>query len=95
MGTHMKLEITATIIALSISANAYASCQIKNETSKDFTVEYGNVSNRSFGANNIDSFPAGSVSGKSKDGASFSGSCNDGDKMVIKEENGIIKMKKR
>ena len=91
----MKLQLAATMISLSLSANAYASCQIKNETSKDFTVEYGNVSNRSFGANHIDSFPAGSISGKSKDGKSFSGSCVDGESLVIKEENGIIKMKKR
>ena len=90
----MKL-IAATIITLSLSANAYASCQIKNETSNDFTVEYGNVSNRSFGSNHIDTFPAGSISVKSKDGASFSGSCVDGDRLVIKEENGTIKMKKR
>ncbi len=90
----MKL-IAAAIIAISLSSNAYASCQIKNETSKDFTVEYGNVSNRSFGANHIDTFPAGSISGKSKDGTSFSGSCNDGDSLVIKIENGIVKMKKR
>jgi hypothetical protein len=91
----MKTSVAAVLITLSLSANAYASCQIKNETSKDFTVEYGNVSNRSFGANNVDTFPAGSISGKSKDGASFSGSCNDGDRLVIKEENGTIKMKKR
>jgi hypothetical protein len=91
----MKLKIAAVLIALSFSANAYASCEIKNETSKNFTVEYGNISNRSFGSNHIDTFPAGSISGKSKDGASFSGSCSDGERLVIKEENGTIKMKKR
>lgn len=90
----MKFAITGAILALSLSANAYASCQIKNETSKHFTVEYGNVSNRSFGSNHVDSFPAGTISGKSKDGKSFSGSCKDGDRLVIKEENGIIKMVK-
>jgi len=69
--------------------SALASCRVNNQTKYSFTVESGNTSNQSVGSNTSTTIAAGKIIGKSADGKSVSGSCKDGDELVIKEEKGV------
>ena len=69
------MKIFFVLLSAILAHSVYGDCSIKNDTKYDFTVTYGNVSNRSFGANHIENFPKGSISGTA--GAkSFSASCS-------------------
>ena len=81
--------LVATSI-FSLSAPAFASCRIHNETKWDFKVESGNTSNQSVGANTTTSIAAGKIKGKDeKAGKTISGSCKDGDELVVKDDHDI------
>ncbi len=81
------LVLLAAVLLLPAAASA--SCRIRNETKWSFTVESGNVSNQSVGSNTTTSIASGKIKGKSKDGKTISGSCKDGDELVIKDDGGI------
>lgn len=78
-----------------LAHSVFASCSVKNGTKYNFSVTYGNTSNRSFGSNHIDSFPAGSISGNDGKGHSFSATCNGSESLEVTEQNGTILVKKR
>ncbi len=87
-----KFVLVATTLSLSllVAAPAFASCRIKNETKWDFTVESGNTSNQRVNANTTTSIASGKIKGKDdKSGKTISGSCKDGDELVIKDDHGI------
>jgi len=79
----------AAAVVSAVAADAYAGCRIANETKWSFTVESGNTSNQRVGSHTTTSIAAGKIIGKSDDGKSISGSCKDGDSLVVKEEQGI------
>ncbi len=81
--------------AACFAAPALADCTVKNDTKFDFVVTYGNVSNHSFGSNHIEQFPKGSVSGKSKDGKSFSLSCGGSESWNVAEKGGAVVAEKK
>ncbi len=86
----MKLLTASLLAAVALfSFEAQASCRIRNETRYSFTIESGNTSNQSVGANTTTSIAAGKVKGISKEGKSIGGSCKDGDELVVKDEGGI------
>ena len=91
----LSKTLVATVLTVGLAAPAFADCTIKNDTKHDFTVKAGNVSNRAFGANNIQSFPRGPISGTSKSGKSFSATCNDREYLVVTEKDGAILVKPR
>jgi hypothetical protein len=70
---------------------ANASCRIINETQTSFRVTSDGVSGSTSGqvleAHSSTSIQAGEITGESPDGASFSGSCEDGDEMVLRSVN--------
>ncbi len=68
---------------------AQASCRIHNDTNESFTVESGNTSNQTVGSHTHTSIQSGKIKGKSKNGKTISGSCKDGDSLVVKDEGGI------
>lgn len=80
----------AIAAAMLFSASyAAASCSIHNDTKYSFTVTSGNTSNQSVGAHTQTSIAAGKIIGKSKEGKTVSGFCKDGDRLEIKEEQGV------
>ncbi len=86
----MKTLCMALVAAGALfSLEAQASCRIRNETRYSFTVESGNTSNQSVGGNTTTSIASGKVKGVSKEGKTISGSCRDGDELVVKDEGGI------
>jgi hypothetical protein len=68
---------------------ARAGCSIHNDTKYAFTVTSGNTSNQSVGAHTQTSIAPGKIVGKSKEGKTIGGSCKDGDRLEIKEEQGV------
>jgi hypothetical protein len=64
-------------------------CRIANTTKVSFTIESGNVSNQRVGAHTSTTIEAGKIIGKSDDGKGVGGSCKDGDKVKIVEEQGV------
>lgn len=66
-----------------------AGCSIHNDTKYAFTVTSGNTSNQSVGAHTQTSIAPGKIVGKSKEGKTFGGSCKNGDRLEIKEEQGV------
>lgn len=81
------------LAAAAMSANvASASCDIHNDTKYSFTVESGNTSNQSVGSHTSTSIADGKIVAKSSEGKSFGGSCKKGDKLEVKEENGVVIM---
>ncbi len=76
-------------VSLLVSAAAFGSCAIHNDTNESFTVESGNTSNQSLGSHTHTSIASGKIKGKSKNGKTISGSCKDGDKLEVKDEGGI------
>ncbi len=93
----MKLTVSSlALAAATLSAMpAFADCTVKNDTKYNFDVTYGNVSNHSFGSNHVEKFPKGSVSGKSKDGKSFSLSCGGSESWNVAEKAGAIVAEKK
>ena len=91
----MKNILFTSIIVALTSTSALADCSIKNDTKYDFTVTAGNVSNRSFGANHVESFAKGSITGTSKGGKSFSTTCSGSEYLVVKEQEGAVVVTKR
>ncbi len=89
----MKLFIVVLIAF--VAQGVFASCSVKNGTKYNFSVTQGNVSNRSFGSNHVDSFPTGSFSGNDGKGHSFSATCNASESLEVTEQNGTIVVKKR
>lgn len=86
-------NVFAAFVLLALGASpAFATCRIKNETKYSFTVESGNVSNQSVGANTQTSIASGRVMGKSRDGKSFGGQCRDGEDVKVVEQNGVVMM---
>lgn len=74
---------------LCAGSQSSASCAIHNDTGYSFTVTSGNTSNQSVGSHTQTSIAAGKIIGKSKEGKTVSGFCRDGDKLEIKEEQGV------
>ena len=83
------LGITLAASLLLSASYASASCSIHNDTGYSFTVTSGNTSNQSVGSHTQTSIAAGKIIGKSKEGKTISGFCKDGDKLEIKEEQGV------
>jgi hypothetical protein len=84
------LAIAAAVTSLTIAHAAWAGCRIQNETKWDFKVESGNTSNQSVGPRTTTSIAHGKIKGVDKKaGKTISGSCKDGDSLVIKDEGGI------
>lgn len=84
--------VAFTVVAVSVSAvslPALAGCRISNRTKWSFTIESGNTSNQRVGANTTTSIAAGKIKGKSKEGKTISGSCKDGDELIVTDEGGI------
>ncbi len=78
------------VITLTVAVPAAARCGIRNETKYSFTVESGNVSNQRVGSNTTTSIASGRILAKGDQGKSFSGQCKDGDKVVVREERGVV-----
>ena len=86
----LKILISLTVSALLlVGASAFASCRIRNDTGRSFTVASGNTSNQSVGSHTQTSIAAGKIKGVSKEGKTISGSCKDGDSLEVKNEGGI------
>ena len=85
----LVLAVTAAILSTALATPAFARCRIKNETKWSFTIESGNVSNQRVGSHTTTTIASGKVKGKSDDGKTISASCNDGDTLVITDEDGI------
>lgn len=87
-----KLMVFGALFAASVAlgASAEASCRIHNDTSWSFKIESGNVSNQSVGSHTHTTIAAGPIKGKDdKSGKTISGSCKDGESLVIKDDHGI------
>jgi hypothetical protein len=81
--------LAAAFAALAMAGTASANCDIFNDTKWDFKVESGNTSNQSVGAHTHTSIHSGKIIGKSTDGKAVSGTCKDGDKLVVKDDGGV------
>jgi hypothetical protein len=78
------------VAAIALPATfASATCRIHNDTHFDFVVESGNTSNQQVSGHSETSIASGKIIGKSKDGQSISGSCKDGDKLEVTEQQGV------
>jgi hypothetical protein len=87
----MRIALASTLLAvlvLSTSA-AIAGCSIHNDTKYAFTVTSGNTSNQQVGSHTQTSIAPGKIVGKSKEGKTIGGFCKDGDRLEIKEEQGV------
>lgn len=81
---------TSLCAALLFSTSmAVAGCSIHNDTKYAFTVTSGNTSNQMVGAHTQTSIAPGKILGKSKEGKTFGGFCKDGDRLEIKDEQGV------
>jgi hypothetical protein len=80
---------TVAAFLLCSASYASASCSIHNDTNYSFTVTSGNTSNQSVSSHSQTSIAAGKILGKSKEGKTIGGFCKDGDKLEIKEEQGV------
>lgn len=89
-----SLYLTAVFMLSLFAAQsvAHANCRISNRTKYSFKVTSGNTSNQSLGANTTTSIDDGKIKAKSKSGKSFGGSCNNGDSLIVTEEDGVIIM---
>lgn len=77
-------------VAVSVfSAEAFASCSVKNRTKYDFNVTSGNTSNQRLRGNSSMSIASGTITGESPEGKTISESCKDGDDLVIEEKRGV------
>ncbi|MBI5543620.1 MAG: hypothetical protein HY901_07015 [Deltaproteobacteria bacterium] len=88
----MKTAMLLSLVVVSslLSASAFAGrCDIKNTTSKSFTIESGNTSNQRVGGNTSTSINAGKIVGKADGGGGVGGFCKDGDKIKIVEDKGV------
>lgn len=86
----LAVSICAAVLSVAFVSSAHASCRIRNETKWDFTIESGNTSNQRVGPNTTTSIAAGKIKGKdAKAGKTISGSCKDGDELVVKDDGGI------
>ncbi len=87
----MRIVLASSLFAaLCLSTSlAAAGCSIHNDTKYSFTVSSGNTSNQSVGSHTQTSIAAGKIIGKSKEGKTISGFCKDGDRLEIKEEQGV------
>ena len=88
----MKLLVASAVFVVTTVAahTALASCRIHNDTGWDFKVESGNTSNQSVSSHSTTSIASGKIKGKDeKTGKTISGSCKDGDTLIIKDEGGI------
>lgn len=84
------IAIAAAVSTLTVAHAAWAGCRIHNDTKWSFKVESGNVSNQSVGPHTHTTIAAGKIKGvDAKAGKTISGSCKDGDSLVIKDEKGI------
>ena len=72
-----------------VGTRAEASCVVTNETGLDFVVSSGNKADQKVGAHSTTTIDAGKISGKSPEGRTISGSCRDGERMVVVEKNGV------
>lgn len=82
------LFIAAAAVSV-FSAEAFASCSVKNRTKYDFTVTSGNTSNQKLRGNSSMSIASGTITGESSEGKTISGSCKDGDSLVVEEKRGV------
>jgi hypothetical protein len=87
----IRLAIASALSAALVFAasTAVAGCSIHNDTKYAFMVTSGNTSNQSVGAHTQTSIAPGKIIGKSKEGKTIGGSCKDGDRLEIKEEQGV------
>jgi hypothetical protein len=84
------IAVAAFVTSMTVAHAAYAGCRIHNDTKWAFKVESGNTSNQSVGAHTTTSIAAGKIKGvDAKSGKTISGSCKDGDSLVIKDDKGI------
>jgi hypothetical protein len=91
MEAPMIRKLTAFLAAATITLvahQAFARCDIKNDTKWSFTIESGNTSNQRVGSHTSTSIASGKIVGKSDDGKTIGGFCKDGDKLIIKDEKG-------
>lgn len=82
------LFIAAAAVTV-FSAEAFASCSVQNRTKYDFTVTSGNTSNQKLRGRSSMSIASGTITGKSPEGKTISGSCKDGDSLVVEEKRGV------
>jgi len=80
----------AAVAASLLSFQAYAGCQIHNDTGESFTIESGNTSNQRVGGHTTTSIAAGKIIAKGDKGQNVGGSCKDGEKVKIVEEKGAF-----
>ena len=87
----IRIALASSLFAALVFATsaAVAGCSIHNDTKWAFTVTSGNTSNQSVGAHTQTSIAPGKIVGKSKEGKTIGGSCKDGDRLEIKEEQGV------
>ena len=85
--------VAATVTVF--SAEAFASCTVQNRTKYDFNVTSGNTSNQKLRGNSSMSIAAGAITGESREGKTISGSCKDGDTLVIEDKRGVPVMKQK
>ncbi len=90
MTTRRLVTLFIAAAAVSVfSAEAFASCKVQNRTKYDFTVTSGNTSNQKLRGRSSMSIASGTITGKSPEGKTISGSCKDGDDLVIEEKRGV------
>ena len=83
------LGILVATVGVFLGADVWAGCSIHNDTSWSFVVTSGNTSNQQVGSHSQTAIAAGKITGKSKEGKTIGGFCKDGDKLEIKDEQGI------
>lgn len=82
--------LTVAAVAVSIfSLEAFAGCSVQNRTSYDFNVESGNTSNQRLRARSTMSIASGVILGESPEGKTISGSCREGESLVIEIRSGV------
>ena len=81
--------ISVVITLALVSNDSKAVCKVTNDTSFTFVVKSGRTSNQRISAHTTTFVSAGRISGRSTDGATIGGYCNDEDELVIKLFSGV------
>ena len=86
------LKALAFLAAFLAALPAVADCRIFNETQYTFVVDSGNTYGQSLGPHQESQFARGTMTASGEDDAgkhaTFSGTCGDGDRFVVREVRG-------
>ena len=88
MRSIVSICFAGTVMFLAGTAAA-GRCDLFNDTGTSFTIESGNVSNQRVGGHTHTSIAAGKIIAKGDDGKGAGGSCADGAKIKIVQEQGV------